>query len=36
METKIGTEQPPMVSSGRPVLEMDDERLFEFCRIDRA
>jgi len=24
METKIGTEQLPMVSSARPVLEMDD------------
>jgi Uma2 family endonuclease len=35
METKIRTEQPPMVLSTRPVLEMDDEQLFEFCRINR-
>ncbi len=35
METKSRTEQPPMVLSTRPVLEMDDEQLFEFCRINR-
>jgi Uma2 family endonuclease len=35
MDTKIRTEQPPMVLSTRPVLEMDDEQLFEFCRINR-
>jgi len=36
METKIGAEQPPMVLRTRPVLEMDDEQLFEFCRINRG
>ncbi len=34
-ETKIRTEQPPMVLRTRPALEMDDEQLFEFCRINR-
>ena len=34
-ETKFRTEQPPMVLRTSPVLEMDDERLFDFCRINR-
>jgi Uma2 family endonuclease len=34
-ETKFRTEQPPMVLRTNPVLEMDDERLFDFCRINR-
>jgi Uma2 family endonuclease len=33
--TKCRTEQPPMVLRTRPALEMDDEQLFEFCRINR-
>jgi Uma2 family endonuclease len=35
-ETKSRTEQPPMVLRTRPALEMDDEQLFEFCRINRG
>jgi Uma2 family endonuclease len=34
-ETKFRTEQPPMVLRMRPALEMDDEQLFEFCRINQ-
>ncbi len=34
-QTKSITEQPPMVLRTRPALEMDDEQLFEFCRINR-
>ena len=34
-ETKFRTEQPPMVLRTSPALEMDDEQLFEFCRINR-
>jgi Uma2 family endonuclease len=34
-ETKFRTEQPPMVLRTNPVLEMGDERLFDFCRINR-
>lgn len=35
VQTKFRTEQPPMVLRTRPALEMDDEQLFEFCRINR-
>jgi len=34
-ETKFRTEQPPMVLRTSPALEMDDDQLFEFCRINR-
>jgi Uma2 family endonuclease len=34
-ETNFRTEQPPMVLRTNPVLEMGDERLFDFCRINR-
>lgn len=33
--TMSRTEQTPMVLRTRPALEMDDEQLFEFCRINR-
>jgi Uma2 family endonuclease len=33
--TKIRSEQPPLVLRTRPALEMDNEQLFEFCRINR-
>jgi Uma2 family endonuclease len=34
-ETKFRAEQTPMVLRTSPALEMDDEQLFEFCRINR-
>jgi Uma2 family endonuclease len=34
-ETKIRIENPPVVLHTRPALEMDEEQLFEFCRINR-
>jgi hypothetical protein len=35
-ETKIRIENPPVVLHTRPALEMDEEQLFEFCRINRG
>ena len=36
MEAKVRIEHPPVVLHTRPALEMDDEQLFEFCRINRG
>lgn len=34
-ETKVRIEHPPVVLHTRPALEMDDDQLFEFCRINK-
>jgi Uma2 family endonuclease len=34
-ETKSGTEYPPVVLHTRPALEMDEERFFEFCQLNK-
>jgi Uma2 family endonuclease len=35
VETKVLVEYPPVVLHTRPAFEMDEEQLFEFCRINR-
>jgi Uma2 family endonuclease len=34
-ETKVMTEQPPVVLHTRPVLEMDEKQFFELCQLNR-
>jgi len=34
-ETKFRTVQPPMLLHTGPVLELNEEQLFEFCRINQ-
>ena len=34
-ETKVRVEHPPVVLHTRPALELDEEQLFEFCRLNR-